>query len=193
MNYNSLTPQMIDLDDLGLFPERTPRFVWIKMWRDVFLTLFPNYSVDVSLGFIDNQNYLVKKSLLEDYPKSFDKMGFANATLYGGITAKGDLFFLPVYHPRSKNQQQYRFYMNRVKMAQSNWINIKEDDEGSHVTIKTFENILQPEPEMTLAQMINEAFPGEYYIQNSQHPLLRKKQLQVYDYEDIEDIELSER
>lgn len=189
MSTNTQYQSNFDLDDFGPIYQAPKRSVWIKMFRDEFVTLFPDYQVIAYLGYCDNQYYFATRKMAQKYQSTLEKLRFATATLYGGITESGHEFFLPVYHPRTDDDQQYQLYMNRAKLAAESWVKINENSEGSTLTLKRFTVKAQPEPKRTLIDMLRAAFPGEYCIQDNQHSLLKEKYKLAYGMEEIEEID----
>ena len=178
---------------VGLMATTIKRTVWISQGKSSRFTLFDDdsYAIDLALYFNqrDQQYYTASENIIRQCGQQLEFIGFQNATLFGGIMNTDHHFWFPVFHSKSANDQNFRYFMEVVERAKTGWLQKKvDDDPRSGHRYRDFNKKPAPNPTMTPDEMLAECFPYPYYIEDPTHPLLQLKQkLSNNDVEEEED------
>ena len=177
---------------VGLMSAIIKRTVWISQGKSNWFSLFDDdsYTIDLALYFNqrDQQYYTASENIIKQCGHQLESIGFQNATLFGGMLNTGHHFWFPVFHGKSANDRNFRFFMEVVEQAKTGWLQKVDDDPYSGHRYKDFNRRPAPTPTMSPDEMLAECFPYPYYIEDPTHPLLQiKKNRSNNDVEEEED------
>ncbi len=162
VRYKKITPE-----DLGQVLDTSKMTVNVEHLVEEYFILFKDCIVEVFLGELDGQYYLVSKALAEQFYSYLKAHNFCNATLYGGMTREGELFFFPLM--TSLPNEIYNWRMAAIEHALDyQWVNIDESDNS--FTADAIDPSDAPFPDLTPIQMLNIAFKGEQFVNDIHHP-----------------------
>ena len=160
------TYQKITQEDLGQVLDTSKITVKVEHLLEQDFILFKDCIVEVFLGELDGQYYLVSKALAEQFYSYLKAHNFCNATLYGGMTREGELFFFPLM--TSLPNEIYNWRMAAIEHALDyHWV--KVDEHTNRFTADAIDPRDAPFTDLTPIQMLNIAFPGEQFVKDINH------------------------
>ena len=127
------------------------------------------------LSYQQNRWYLFDGSLIRAYGHQLN--GIVEALLIRCITSKGETFLLPVTEPWPGYPDSWKDSLLEIAGHASNeWVKITSNNESKRFeVVEAAEfNQLNPVvwPEESLENIVNKAFPGSYFVDSLEHPLM---------------------
>ncbi len=190
-SYSTIRP--IPLTELGhvtdlSVPDPNQRLLWVVNTPKQPFTRIPGHSMDAYVYFDpdENQWYLIKTALAGASPK------FAQAKLFHCVYPDGSDFILPITQPLPGQSPHWCQSMTDIiRQAKTHWVNVRKNTLEKCYDL-AHKKLCQHVPytaDYTMEESLGVAFPGKYYVDRADHPLIKKLQRKYAPIEVIEDDE----
>lgn len=110
--------------------------------------------------------------------------------LFHCIDTNGNDFILPMMYPNpSQSKSWYNSLREILSVAANHYVDVRKNP------VKSCLEIVSQKPRhqdptghcFSMEDCLGAAFPGKFYVNNPEHPLLNKLQRHTYSYEEIEE------
>ena len=160
------TYKKITQEDLGWVLDTSKMSIKVDPLLGQDFILFKDYEIEVFLGEMEGQYYVVSKVLAEQFYSYLKAHNFCNATLYGGMKREGELFFFPLM--TSLPDEVYNWRMAAIEHALDyQWV--KVDEQTNKFTSDAIDPDDAPFTDLTPVQMLNIAFQGQQFVKDIHH------------------------
>jgi len=163
---NSIKSKKLNPGQGGSLPVR------VMIPKNTFFRIIPDSNIETAVAYHNNHWYLFHSDISNHYAGKLKKL--SNATLYQGITDKGEEFILPVVEPwPGYADSWYNSLQNIAQQAQDKYIKIeKNNNQDCYDIIDSKRIIGNTNTQSTLEHVIDKAFPDPYYVDYDAHTLL---------------------
>jgi len=161
----------IECNELNLGQRRSSG-VRVMTPKNTYFKIIPHSHIDAAVIYHNGHWYLFDLELAGYYVGKLKKI--SKATLYQGITETGENFILPVVEPWSGYTDSWYISLQDIaQKAQNKYIKIDSNiNQNCYEIIHSKRIIGTTNTPSDLENLIDKAFPEDYYVDYDAHPLI---------------------